>query len=110
MVVRGPLILDAGLASRYLYKVAGGDLWAEWESLLDARSPDLLAILRVGAQLQAYLAAVEREALKAPRGSGLTWEQLGDALGTTRQAVWQRATSWRDTPPASSTARTKESH
>ena len=93
--------------SRYLHKVPDGlDAWNEWESLLGAESPDLLAILRVGAQLQAYLAAVEREALKAARGAGLTWAQLGEALGTTRQAVWQRATTWNETGPPSGKPRT----
>jgi hypothetical protein len=69
------------------------NIWDEWEALLSAESPDLLGILKLGAQLQAYFAAVERETLKVARATGLTWAQLGDALGTSRQAVWQRATT-----------------
>jgi len=31
-----------------------------WQGLLSAENPDLLAILKLGAQLQAYFAAVKR--------------------------------------------------
>jgi hypothetical protein len=68
-------------------------VWEEWEALLSAETPDLLGILKLGAQLQAYFATIERETLKVARATGLTWAQLGDALGTSRQAVWQRATT-----------------
>jgi hypothetical protein len=43
--------------------------------------------------MQAYFAAVERETLQVARASGVTWAQLDEALGTSRQAVWQRATT-----------------
>jgi len=69
------------------------NVWEEWDALLSAENPDVLAILKLGAQLQAYFAAVERETLKVARARGLTWAQLGEALGTSRQAVWQRATT-----------------
>ena len=68
-------------------------VWGQWQALLGAENPDLLKILKLGAQLQAYFAAVERETLKVARATGVTWAQLGEALGTSRQAVWQRATS-----------------
>ena len=80
--------------SRILDRVDGDvNVWEEWEALLSAENPDLLGILKLGAQLQAYFAAVERETLKVARATGLTWAQLGEALGTSRQAVWQRAMS-----------------
>jgi hypothetical protein len=75
------------------------NIWDEWEALLSAENPDLLGILKLGAQLQAYFAAVERETLKVARATGLTWAQLGAALGTSRQAVWQRATTPDAVPP-----------
>ena len=75
------------------------NIWDEWEALLSAESPDLLGILKLGAQLQAYFAAVERETLKVARATGLTWAQLGEAVGTSRQAVWQRATTPSGVPP-----------
>jgi hypothetical protein len=68
-------------------------VWEQWQALLSAENPDLLKILKLGAQLQAYFATVERETLKVARATGVTWAQLGEALGTSRQAVWQRVTS-----------------
>jgi hypothetical protein len=70
------------------------DSWRRWQELIHAEDPDPLAILRLGAQFQAYFSTVEREALQAARADGVTWAQLGEALGTSRQAVWQRATTW----------------
>ncbi len=73
---------------------AQSDSWERWQELIQAEEPDPLAILRLGAQFQAYFSTVESEALQAARAAGLTWAQLGEALGTSRQAVWQRATTW----------------
>ncbi len=70
------------------------DSWGRWQELIHAEEPDPLAILRLGAQFQAYFSTVESEALQAARAVGMTWAQLGEALGTSRQAVWQRATTW----------------
>jgi hypothetical protein len=70
------------------------DSWGHWQELIHAEDPDPLAILRLGAQFQAYFSTVESEALQAARAAGVTWAQLGEALGTSRQAVWQRATTW----------------
>jgi hypothetical protein len=72
----------------------GSNLWNEWQELLQAENPDLLRILTLGAQFQAYFATIENETLQAARAAGVTWDQLGNALGTSRQAVWQRATTW----------------
>jgi hypothetical protein len=71
-----------------------GDVWEEWQELIHSENPDLLEILKLGAQFQAYFSTVESEALQAARTAGMTWAQLGEALGTSRQAVWQRATTW----------------
>ena len=62
--------------------------------LLHSETPDLLQILRLGAQFQAYFSTIESETLQAARAAGMTWAQLGETLGTSRQAVWQRATTW----------------
>jgi hypothetical protein len=69
-------------------------MWDEWQNLIHSENPDLLEILKLGAQFQAYFSTIESETLQAARKSGMTWTQLGDALGTSRQAVWQRATTW----------------
>jgi hypothetical protein len=86
--------LTIRILSRILDRMDGDlNIWEEWDALLNAENPDLLGILKLGAQLQAYFATVERETLKVARATGLTWAQLGEALGTSRQAVWQRATT-----------------
>jgi hypothetical protein len=83
------------MMSRYIDTMAmQEDSWGRWQELIHADDPDPLAILRLGAQFQAYFSTVEREALQAARADGMTWAQLGEALGTSRQAVWQRATTW----------------
>jgi hypothetical protein len=58
--------------------------YGQWQALLSAENPDLLKILKLGAQLQAYFATVERETLKvlAQRGSlGLSWEKHSGRVG-----------------------------
>jgi hypothetical protein len=72
----------------------GPNIWDQWQELLHSENPDLLEILRLGAQFQAYFSTIESETLQAARTAGMTWAQLGEALGTSRQAVWQRATTW----------------
>ncbi len=87
--------MDGPTLSMYLDGVSEPpDSWGQWQELIHSDQPDLLAILKLGAQFQAYFATVESEALQAARMAGLTWAQLGEALGTSRQAVWQRATTW----------------
>lgn len=39
-----------------------------------------------------HLASLEEEAVRAARGAGHSWEEVATALGTSRQAAWQR---WR---------------
>lgn len=49
--------------------------------------------LRVLHALTVRFALVERgmaDTVALARAQGLTWQQIGDALGTTRQAAWQR--------------------
>ncbi len=69
-------------------------MWDAWQELIHSENPDLLEILKLGARFQAYFSTIESETLQAAREAGVTWAQLGDALGTSRQAVWQRATTW----------------
>jgi hypothetical protein len=87
--------MDTTILSRYVDKMAKqADSWDQWQELIHAENPDPLAILKLGAQFQAYFSTVEGEALQAARAAGMTWAQLGEAVGTSRQAVWQRATTW----------------
>ena len=87
--------MDGPLLSRYVDRMEEGpNIWDQWQELLHSETPDLLQILRLGAQFQAYFSTIESETLQAARTAGMTWAQLGEALGTSRQAVWQRATTW----------------
>jgi hypothetical protein len=61
-----------------------------WDQVVAAPETRPLDVLRTSAQYQRFFAAVEREAIKAAKTEGATWEQIGEALGITRQAVWQR--------------------
>jgi len=67
--------------------------WERWESLRSSEDPDPIEVLETVAYFQRYFKAVEREAIRAARGRSHTWEEIGSALGRTRQAVWQRADS-----------------
>jgi hypothetical protein len=87
--------VDGGTLSRYIDKMPDrSNMWDEWLELIHSDNPDLLEILKLGAQFQAYFSTIESETLQAARTAGMTWAQLGDAVGTSRQAVWQRATTW----------------
>lgn len=87
--------MDEPPVSRYIDKMPDrSNMWDEWLELIHSEDPDLLEILKLGAQFQAYFSTIEGETLQAARRAGMTWAQLGEALGTSRQAVWQRATTW----------------
>jgi hypothetical protein len=61
--------------------------FAGWDSLSD---DELVGTLRPA---QAALSAVEdtlREHVQLLRKRGITWNRIGDALGVTRQAAWDR--------------------
>ena len=38
-----------------------------------------------------YFDAAQKEAISFARSGGLSWEQIAEALGQSRQALWQRA-------------------
>ncbi|MHB1447305.1 MAG: hypothetical protein ACYCZV_16865 [Acidimicrobiales bacterium] len=64
--------------------------WEEWRELLASETTEPLDVLGALARFQRYFAAIEVEAIKAARARDDTWDEIGRALGTTRQAVWQR--------------------
>jgi hypothetical protein len=75
--------------------------WDQWDDLLAESSPDPLEVLELAAQYERYLTAIMARAVPAARSAGYTWEQIGSAVGTSRQAVWQRyRTAWEQTVPA----------
>src|SRR4051812_47600616 len=64
--------------------------WDEWEALIRKDDVDPLEVLRAAARYQRYFAAIEREAIRSARGMGRTWEEIANAVGRSRQAVWER--------------------
>lgn len=64
--------------------------WRSWSELVKRPDAEPIEVLRAAARFQDYFGAVEREAIKAARARGRTWEEIGQAVGRSRQAVWQR--------------------
>jgi hypothetical protein len=64
--------------------------WEAWDRLIHGRDPNPLDVLRAASQFQRYFEAMQGAAVKAARGAGSTWDEIGQALGVTRQAAWER--------------------
>lgn len=71
--------------------VAPNSSFEEWERIRGEREPDPLVVLGAVAGYKRYFEAVEHEAITVARKLGRTWEEIAQALGQSRQAVWQRA-------------------
>jgi hypothetical protein len=69
--------------------------WESWERVRASADPDPLEVLRVAAAFGRYFEAAQKEAISFARSAGLSWEQIAESLGQSRQALWQRAS--RDT-------------
>jgi len=56
---------------------------------VDALPADPLAALRELTRSEAELEALRRAKVEAARASGASWEQVGEALGVSRQSAWE---------------------
>ena len=56
---------------------------------LDQLPTDPLDALRELARFDTELGRLRRETIEAARRAGATWEQVGAALGMSRQAAWE---------------------
>ncbi len=56
---------------------------------VDALPADPLAALRELTRGEAELEAVRRAKVDAARAAGASWEQIGEALGVSRQSAWE---------------------
>lgn len=54
---------------------------------------DPLAALRMLADSEAEIDRVRRERVRAARAAGASWQQIGDALGISRQSAWESYTA-----------------
>lgn len=64
--------------------------WTEFDRVLHNPTSTPLDVLRVIGTYRRYLDAIEEHAVRAARRTGTTWEDIGAALGVSRQAAWQR--------------------
>ncbi|MEM7050681.1 MAG: ClpX C4-type zinc finger protein [Acidobacteriota bacterium] len=74
-----------GVCNRVLEAVP--ESFAGWESVSDA---DLLAGLRVADGTLDAVRAVLQDQIDEARGRRISWQKIGDALGVSRQAAWER--------------------
>lgn len=65
--------------------------WESWERIRASSDPDPLEVLRVAAAFSRYFDSAQKEAISFARSAGLSWEQIAESLGQSRQALWQRA-------------------
>ena len=69
------------------FRRTGADNPPPWETMSDADVLGKLAlIVRTGAQVDAFLV----EWVQLARSRGLSWAEVGKALGVSRQAAWER--------------------
>jgi uncharacterized NAD(P)/FAD-binding protein YdhS len=54
---------------------------------------DPLVALRVLADSEAEIDRIRRERVRAARAAGASWQQIGDALGVSRQSAWESYTA-----------------
>jgi len=54
---------------------------------------DPLAALRVLVESEAEIDRIRRTQVIAARAAGATWQQVGDALGVSRQSAWESFTA-----------------
>ena len=67
--------------------------WDTWEELRSSPNPDPIEVLKIVASFHEYFCSIEQEAIRVARAQGRTWNEIGAALGKTRQAIWQRVGS-----------------
>lgn len=59
-----------------------------WLRLIESDDADPMDVLRTVGTYQRYLAAIQERAVATARGMGRSWEEIGEALGVTRQSAW----------------------
>ena len=69
------------------------EAWENWDRLRQDPDADPIDVFRAVASFQKYFAAIEKEAVTVARSQNRTWQEIGNALGRSRQALWQRAAS-----------------
>jgi len=66
--------------------------WDAWLQVIGRDDVDALEVLRTGAMYERYFQEVQSHAVRVARAQGRTWQEIADAVGTTKQTAWQK---WR---------------
>ena len=64
--------------------------WEAWERIRASSDPIRLKCFGLQQPSAATSRRLKKEAILFARSSGLTWEQIAESLGKSRQAIWQR--------------------
>jgi hypothetical protein len=68
------------------------DIWATWQELLGREDLDPIEILTAAAMYERYFQEVQDHAAQVARAEGRSWQDIADAVGTSKQTAWQK---WR---------------
>lgn len=74
------------------------EIWSAWTALMEG-TLEPIEVVRVAAMYERYFQEVQRQAALVAQAEGRSWEEIGAAVGTTRQAAWERFRR-RDREPA----------
>jgi len=71
--------------------VTGGQ-WEAWERVVGRDDADAMEVLRAASMYERYFQEVQNKAVQVVRAEGRSWQEIADAVGTTKQSAWQK---WR---------------
>jgi hypothetical protein len=71
--------------------VSGGQ-WEAWEQVAGRDDVDAMEVLRTASMYERYFQEVQKKAVQVVRAEGGSWQEIADAVGTTKQSAWQK---WR---------------
>jgi hypothetical protein len=72
--------------------MATNDIWAAWQELMSREDLDPVEILAAAAMYERYFQEVQGHAAQVARAEGRSWQDIADAVGTSKQTAWQK---WR---------------
>jgi hypothetical protein len=64
--------------------------WAMWQRVIRGEEVDALEVLAMAAMYERYFEEVQCHAVGVLRAEGRTWQEIGDAVGVTKQTAWKK--------------------
>jgi hypothetical protein len=80
--------------------MADDSQWEAWQQLIGREDVDALEVMAMAAMYERYFDEVQRHAARVARAQGRSWQEIADAVGTTKQTAWKK---WRPPPEAADT-------